>query len=145
MSEAVYLSDPEGNGVEIYADRPASTWIWQDGTVRMGTAPLDIPALLGQARGHAGMARQTARGSGMSIFRSAPLRPRRILCPQTRSGYNLPVSWWHVLCGGWLSSSYRHQHLEQPWSGPAPFPLDRAGRNRSVGLPTSSGRIDIRS
>ncbi|QEE86262.1 VOC family protein [Acetobacter oryzoeni] len=51
VSEAVYLSDPEGNGVEIYADRPASTWIWQDGTVRMSTAALDIPALLGQARG----------------------------------------------------------------------------------------------
>ncbi len=51
VSEALYLSDPEGNGVEIYADRSASTWIWLDGMVRMGTAPLDIPALLGQARG----------------------------------------------------------------------------------------------
>ena len=51
VSEALYLSDPEGNGVEIYADRPESTWVWKDGTVRMGTAPLDIPGLLQQAQG----------------------------------------------------------------------------------------------
>lgn len=49
VSEAVYLSDPEGNGVEIYADRPASSWVWQNGVVQMGTAPLDIPALLEHA------------------------------------------------------------------------------------------------
>lgn len=51
VSEALYLSDPEGNGVEIYVDRPASTWVWKDGMVRMGTAPLDIPSLLQAAQG----------------------------------------------------------------------------------------------
>jgi len=51
VSEALYLSDPEGKGVEIYADRPAPTWVWKDGRVRMGTAPLDIPDLLQQAQG----------------------------------------------------------------------------------------------
>lgn len=51
VSEAVYLSDPEGNGVEIYADRPPSSCYWRDGTIRMGTKPLDIPALLERSRG----------------------------------------------------------------------------------------------
>ena len=37
VSEAIYLDDPEGNGVEVYADRPpARSWIWTDGVVTMG-------------------------------------------------------------------------------------------------------------
>lgn len=46
VSEAVYLTDPEGNGVEIYADRPRETWIFEDGAVRMGTQALNVPNLL---------------------------------------------------------------------------------------------------
>ncbi|GGF86680.1 ring-cleaving dioxygenase [Azorhizobium oxalatiphilum] len=46
VSEAIYLSDPEGNGVEIYADRPASEWVWQDGQVTMVTEELNFENLL---------------------------------------------------------------------------------------------------
>ncbi|MGU3495377.1 VOC family protein [Xanthobacteraceae bacterium A53D] len=46
VSEAIYLADPEGNGVEIYADRPAAEWVWQDGLVQMGTEELDFENLL---------------------------------------------------------------------------------------------------
>ncbi|MGH2342473.1 VOC family protein [Segnochrobactraceae bacterium EtOH-i3] len=46
VSEAVYLSDPEGNGLEVYADRPRDTWLWRDGVVTMGTFDLDIDGLL---------------------------------------------------------------------------------------------------
>ncbi|CAH1688146.1 Catechol-2,3-dioxygenase [Hyphomicrobiales bacterium] len=49
VSEAIYLSDPEGNGVEIYADRPADSWRWTDGAVAMSTKPLDIEDLLASA------------------------------------------------------------------------------------------------
>ena len=42
VSEAIYLDDPEGNGVEVYHDRPPETWTWSDGLVRMKTDPLDI-------------------------------------------------------------------------------------------------------
>lgn len=45
VSEALYLSDPEGNGIEIYADRPRAEWVWDGGTVHMGTFPLDIEDL----------------------------------------------------------------------------------------------------
>ena len=37
VSEAVYLTDPEGNGIEVYADRDSNTWKWEDGHVIMGT------------------------------------------------------------------------------------------------------------
>jgi catechol 2,3-dioxygenase len=46
VSEAVYLADPEGNGIEIYADRPVSQWRDTDGNIQMATAPLDIPDLM---------------------------------------------------------------------------------------------------
>ncbi|MES1938222.1 VOC family protein [Salinisphaera hydrothermalis] len=49
VSEAIYLQDPEGNGVEVYADRPRAVWGWQDGQVRMATAPLDVRDLLAAA------------------------------------------------------------------------------------------------
>jgi len=46
VCEAFYLNDPEGNGVEIYADRPAETWRWSEGQVLMPSKPLDIEDLL---------------------------------------------------------------------------------------------------
>ncbi len=42
VSEALYLSDPEGNGIEIYRDRPRREWPQEDGTLAMATLPLDI-------------------------------------------------------------------------------------------------------
>lgn len=41
VSEAFYFTDPEGNGIELYFDRPRSTWEWTDGQVKMGTKWLD--------------------------------------------------------------------------------------------------------
>ena len=49
VSEAIYLADPEGNGIEVYADRPPEQWRWSEGRVAMGTEPLDVEALLNAA------------------------------------------------------------------------------------------------
>jgi catechol 2,3-dioxygenase len=50
VSEAVYFADPEGNGIELYRDRPYEDWpVAQPGQVAMYTAPLDLPALLEEA------------------------------------------------------------------------------------------------
>jgi catechol 2,3-dioxygenase len=51
VSEAIYLRDPDGNGVELYRDRPREEWpMTQDGTqVAMFTRPLDVRALLAEA------------------------------------------------------------------------------------------------
>lgn len=47
VSEAIYLRDPDNNGVEIYADRPKKDWnVTNDGMVEMLTEPLDINDLL---------------------------------------------------------------------------------------------------
>ncbi|QNF31552.1 VOC family protein [Adhaeribacter swui] len=45
VSEAIYLADPDQNGIEIYADRPRSTWPIQNGQVQMTTDPVDVESL----------------------------------------------------------------------------------------------------
>lgn len=47
VSEAIYLSDPEGNGIEIYADRPPSSWQRVQGQILMDTLALDSDGLMG--------------------------------------------------------------------------------------------------
>ena len=50
VSEALYLRDPDGNGIELYWDRPRDEWPRAgDGSVRMTTEPLDLAALLAAA------------------------------------------------------------------------------------------------
>lgn len=49
VSEALYMSDPEGNGIEVYADRPRSGWRWEDGKLQMSTTAIDIAGLLAEA------------------------------------------------------------------------------------------------
>jgi catechol 2,3-dioxygenase len=49
VSEAIYLHDPEGNGLEFYADRPAAGWPRENGEIGMFTRPLNLPDLLAEA------------------------------------------------------------------------------------------------
>lgn len=49
VSEAAYLADPEGNGLEFYCDRPRVQWPFRDGRLAMTTLPLDVRGLLADA------------------------------------------------------------------------------------------------
>ncbi|MFU0503578.1 VOC family protein [Pseudaminobacter sp. NGMCC 1.201702] len=46
VSEALYLNDPEGNGIEIYVDRPRESWNWHGSRVDMATERLDIASVI---------------------------------------------------------------------------------------------------
>ena len=50
VSEALYLSDPESNGIELYRDRPRDKWPIRDGVLQMDTLPLDLDGVLGELR-----------------------------------------------------------------------------------------------
>ncbi len=52
VSEALYLSDPDGNGIELYRDRPRADWPSEDGTLKMATLPLDLRNLMAELDGH---------------------------------------------------------------------------------------------
>lgn len=49
VSEAIYFLDPDGNGIEIYWDKPREQWPYKDGQLNMGSDPLDLDALLAEA------------------------------------------------------------------------------------------------
>ena len=51
VSEAIYLADPEGNGIEVYRDRPRAEWPTENGRIRMATQRLDLDALARDADG----------------------------------------------------------------------------------------------
>lgn len=48
VSEAIYLADPEGNGIEVYADTPRDAWHDAEGEWRMDTLPLDVAGILAE-------------------------------------------------------------------------------------------------
>lgn len=51
VSQAFYFTDPEGNGLELYVDRPAEEWVWSGGKVEMGSSFIDPNAFI---REHSG-------------------------------------------------------------------------------------------
>ena len=51
VSEAVYLTDPDGLGIEVYADRPLATWVATNRQVQMATKPLDAASVVAEAMG----------------------------------------------------------------------------------------------
>ncbi|WP_280586737.1 VOC family protein [Halorubrum sp. Boch-26] len=63
VSEALYLDDPEGNGVEIYCDRPREEWPIDDGTIRMATDPLDVEGVAGAGDSDGGPADHAPPGT----------------------------------------------------------------------------------
>lgn len=49
VSEALYLNDPDGNGIEVYRDRPSDEWTWNNGLVDMATEQLDANGILAES------------------------------------------------------------------------------------------------
>ncbi|MHA0856356.1 VOC family protein [Paenibacillus sp. CMAA1364] len=64
VSEALYLSDPDGNGIEIYSDRAPSDWDWSNGEVKMTVDPLEFSDLLSDVNQQAwsGLPAETVMG-----------------------------------------------------------------------------------
>jgi catechol 2,3-dioxygenase len=95
VSEALYLRDPDGNGVELYRDRPRAEWpTAADGSLLMGTAPLDVRALLGEAPDprstpEAGVGlRDETRGRLLQL-RTELLQLHKVLLDDTKVAYEM--------------------------------------------------------
>jgi catechol 2,3-dioxygenase len=50
VSEAFYLDDPDGNGLELYRDRPRSEWTWDNGNVKMASDPIDFDSFFAEIK-----------------------------------------------------------------------------------------------
>jgi catechol 2,3-dioxygenase len=124
VSEALYLNDPDGLGIEVYADRPRGTWAWQGGQVVMDTRPLDLESLVRAAGGQpwTGMPAGTVIGhvhlhvgaiDAAAAFYHAAL------------GFDKVV--WSYSGALFLSAGGYHHHLGlNTWAGPGARP---AGEN----------------
>jgi catechol 2,3-dioxygenase len=139
VSEALYLSDPEGNGIELYRDRPRDRWPVRDGALQMDTLPLDLDGVLGELRredANAGMPPGTRIGhvhlnvgdlTAAEAFYSGAL------------GFDVTVRGYpgalFVSAGGY------HHHLGlNTWAGegaPPPPPGSRGLREFTIVLPSA--------
>lgn len=139
VSEAIYLADPEGNGIELYRDRPPSEWQIRGGQIHMTTEQLDVESLLAEPQPgeYEGMPAGTRLGH-------LHLRVNDIPAAEdfyTRClGFDLTTRYGSA--AGFVSAGGYHHHIGfNTWSsaGAPPPPADAAGmRYFSLRLPDSS-------
>lgn len=141
VSEALYLADPDGNGLEIYRDRPREEWPSDNGQLRMDTIALDLGALLDEAeadgRPWTGLAAGTRVGHvHLHVAHLAPAVDfyRDII------GLDLMILWGGT--AAFMSAGGYHHHLGlNTWAGvgaPQP-PADAVGiRIWDILVPSSS-------
>ncbi len=155
VSEAVYLRDPDWHGIEIYADRPRSTWEGRVGEL-ITTAPLDVDDLLGELDDPATEPfDRLADGTVMGhVHLQAAAIPDTVSFYRDLLGFDLMAQLGNQ--AAFLSAGGYHHHLgantwESAGAGPPPpgsaalrhatilFP-DAAERDRVAGVVSDAGR-----
>lgn len=143
VSEAVYLADPDGNGIEIYADRPRSAWPVRNGQLQMATNALDLEGLLTELktdpRPWSGLPEGTRIGHihlHVADLRAAETFYRDVV------GFDLMLHYGHS--ASFLSAGGYHHHLGlNTWAGVGapPPPPDAVGlRWFTIAVP---GRAEV--
>jgi len=152
VSEALYLNDPEGNGIELYRDRPRDEWRHDArGQLEMATLPLDLDALLAELSGaerEPEAAAATAMPAGTTLghlhLQVAELDAAERFYAETL-GFDVTVRGYpgalFVAAGGY------HHHLGlNTWSsagGPPADPATRGLRDFAIRLPSPGERDAI--
>ena len=117
VSEALYLTDPDGLGIEVYADRPKSEWTWRDGELVMSTEPLDLERVMAAAGGEpwTGMPAGTRIGH---LHLHVDALPEAAAFYQDALGFAPTVRSYPGAL--FLSAGGYHHHLGlNTWAGPA--------------------------
>jgi catechol 2,3-dioxygenase len=96
VSEALYLRDPDGNGIELYRDRPKEEWPRaEDGSLLMGSEPLDLAALLQEAGASEVVAEGQAAGLSegtrkrLAGLRTDLLNLHKVLLDDAKAAYEM--------------------------------------------------------
>jgi catechol 2,3-dioxygenase len=129
VSEAIYLPDPDGNGIEIYRDRPRSAWEYQNGVLKMDTAPFDYYGVLAELENDpspwAGLHPDTVLGH--MHLHVADL-PQAVAFYEKALGFDLVLVFQGA--AAFLSAGGYHHHLAvNTWNGVGapPPPPDAVG------------------
>ena len=122
VSEAIYLTDPDGLGIEVYADRPRSTWKNHDGQLVMTTVPLDVENLIQAAVGSPGGATWNGMPAGTVIghvhLHVGDLENAAVFYHR---GLGLDKTVWNYPGALFLSAGGYHHHLgTNTWAAGAP-------------------------
>jgi catechol 2,3-dioxygenase len=136
VSEALYVDDPDGNGVELYWDRPAESWPAPQGTaiVPMATLPVDLDGVLRAGRGTNAVGRRAAGGTdvGHVHLQVGDLDETTRFYTEVL-GLDL-MARMGGQAGFFSSNAYHHHVGANTWSsrGGSPPPKDHAGLERVV-------------
>jgi len=146
VSEALYLSDPDGNGIEIYRDFPRSAWEYENGMPRMATEPFDFQGVLRELENNprpwAGLHPDTVLGH---MHLHVARLPEAVAFYETVLGFDLVA----VIQGSaaFLSAGGYHHHLGvNTWNGvgASPPPPDAVGlRYFTVQLPNEKEQAEL--
>jgi catechol 2,3-dioxygenase len=137
VSEALYIADPDGNGIEIYRDRPRDEWQYENGQIKMATDPLDYQGILETANGSNGYwdGLESSTRLGHMHLHVAQLDEATDFYEKVL-GFDFLLS--YMGSASFLSAGGYHHHIGlNTWNGvgAAPPPPDAAGlRYFSVNL-----------
>ena len=145
VSEALYLDDPDGNGIEIYRDRPREQWQLDDGHPRMDSLALDYQGLLADAQGSGGRY-QVDPGTVMGhVHLHVADLAASIAFYRDLIGFELQLTWGTQ--AAFLAAGGYHHHLGiNTWAGVGapPPPEGSAGlRHFVVHLPQGDGLDEL--
>lgn len=120
VSEAFYLQDPDGLGIEVYADRPRATWQFRGQELQMTTEPLDIQDLVRASGDEAWAGMPSGTAIGHVHLHVADLREAAAFYHQAL-GFDAVV--WSYPGALFLSAGGYHHHLGlNTWAAGAPTP-----------------------
>jgi len=125
VSEALYLSDPDGLGIEIYADRPRATWQHRDRELAMTTNPLDITNVIAAGRGETWDGAPTGTTMGHVHLHVGNLDDAEAFYHRAL-GFDKTV--WSYPGALFLSAGGYHHHLGTNVWAPGPAPTAEQAR-----------------
>lgn len=124
VSEALYLTDPDGLGIEVYADRPRAGWEWRDGELVMATDSLDLADLVAAAAGERWTGMPPGTRVGHVHLHVGALRQAAAFY-QDALGFEPTVRGYPGAL--FLSAGGYHHHLGlNTWTGPGAAPAGPA-------------------
>jgi catechol 2,3-dioxygenase len=145
VSEAIYLHDPDGLGIEVYADRPRSTWTLRDTELVMAADPLDVGGLLGAAGSTEWSEIPAGTTMGHIHLSVGELDSARAFFVD---GLGLDLVAWNYPGALFFSAGGYHHHVgTNTWASGAPAARDGDARLREwqVLVPSATAIDDIAS
>ena len=146
VSEALYISDPDNNGLELYQDRPRSAWQWSGTSVKMATDPVDIDSLIaeGQRAEKWDVLPAGTRIGHIHLQVAAIAQARHFY--HTILGFDITAQMPSAL---FISAGGYHHHIGMnTWQsrGAGPAPKDAAGLHIFViALPNADALADVQA